>query len=131
MEAFLRDKLKLTMHKDKRYFQPVGHGLSFVGAYIKPGRTYLSNRTLARMQERADGFRKVIAQKADIWMLDCMRMEQVMNSYLGFCRQHKTYTFRKTAIGHMGNGMYRHFYVRGHYDTIRTKLQYRSHTERI
>lgn len=131
MEAFLRDKLKLTMHKDKRYFQPVGHGLSFVGAYIKPGRTYLSSRTLARMQERAEGFRKVIAQKADIGMLDCMRMEQVINSYLGFCRQHKTYTFRKTAIGHMGNGMYRHFYVRGHYDTIRTRRQYRSHSERI
>ena len=131
MEAFLRDKLKLTMHKDKRYFQPVGHGLSFVGAYIKPGRTYLSSRTLARMQERADGFRKVITEKADIGQLDCLRMEQVMNSYLGFCRCHQTYGFRKTAIEHMGRDLFRRFYVRGHYDTIRTKLQYRSHAERI
>ena len=54
-----------------------------------------------------------------------------MNSYLGFCRCHQTYGFRKTAIEHMGRDLYRRFYVRGHYDTIRTKLQYRSYAERI
>ena len=131
METFLRDKLKLTMHKNKRYFQPVSHGLSFVGAYIKPGRTYLSSRTLARMQERAVGFREVITEKADIGLLDCLRIEQVMNSYLGFCRCHQTFGFRKTAIEHMGRDLYRRFYVRGHYETIRTKRQYRSHAGRI
>ena len=125
MEAFLLDKMKLKMHKAKRYIQPVTHGISLVGAYIKPGRIYLSNRTLARFMERAVGFRRLIETKEELSTLDCKRIEQVINSYLGFCKDRHTYRKRKEIIGAIGNAFYRYFYVRGHYKSIRVRTKYK------
>ena len=125
MDAFLRDKLKLEMHKDKRYLQPVTHGLSFVGTYIKPNRLYLSNRTLARFEERAVGFSRLIESKDELTILDCKRIEQVINSYLGFCKGKQTYTVRKGILDGMGAGLFRYFYIRGHYESIRARRKYR------
>ena len=125
MEAFLRDKLRLEMHKDKRYLQPVSHGMSFVGTYIKPNRLYLSNRTLARFEERAIGFGRLIADKPELTILDCKRIEQVINSYLGFCKGKKTYAKRKEIIESMGVGLFRYFYIRGRYESIRALRKYR------
>ena len=125
MDAFLRDKLKLEMHKDKRYLQPVTHGLSFVGTYIKPNRLYLSNRTLARFEERAVGFSRLIESKDELTILDCKRIEHVINSYLGFCKGKQTYTVRKEILDGMGAGLFRYFYIRGHYESIRARRKYR------
>lgn len=125
MEAFLRDKLLLTMHRDKRYLQPVGHGTAFVGSYVKPGREYLSNRTLARMEERATGFRRVMEREGGLSDLDRRRIEQVMNSYLGFCKGRKTYEHRRHIIESMGNMFWRNFYVKGHFESIRARRRVR------
>lgn len=118
-------KLKLEMHKHKRYLQPVSHGIAFVGCYIKPNRVYLSNRTLARFEERAVGFAKVIDGKDELTILDCKRIEQVINSYLGFCKGKKTYKKRKEILGMMGENFFKYFYIRGHYESIRAKEKYR------
>ena len=125
MEVFLRDVLKLTMHEQKRYLQPVSHGMAFVGSYIKPHRIYLSNRTLARFEERAMGFRKQMEEKEELSILDCKRIEQVINSYLGFCKNKRTYNRRKEILGLMGKPFFKYFYIRGHYDSIRAKSKYR------
>jgi len=125
MEEFLRDKLQLTMHSDKRYLQPVSHGVSFVGTYIKPGRLYLSNRTWARFAERALGFRRLMDNKDELSTLDCKRIEQVINSYLGFCNGKKTYKKRKEILDMMGCRLYKYFFIRGHYGSIRARARYR------
>ena len=124
MEAFLRDKLRLEMHRDKRYLQPVSHGTPFVGSYIKPGRIYLANRTLARFEERVNGFRRMMLER-QLSCLDCKRIEQVINSYLGFCKGKRTYRRRRQLLDSMGKEFYRYFYIRGHYQSIRTKREYR------
>lgn len=121
MEAFLRDKLRLTMHKDKRYLQQVTYGLAFVGSYVKPGRKYLSNRTLARFEERAVGFGRLIDGDKELTTLDCNRIEQVINSYLGFCKGKRTYAKRKEILGMMGKNFFKYFYIKGHYESIRAK----------
>ena len=125
LEAFLRDKLHLTLHKDKRYLQPVSHGTLFVGSYIKPGRLYLSNRTRARFEERCEGFRRMMEEKGELNILDCKRMEQVINSYLGFCKGRQTYNIRRSCIVGMGELFWKHFYVKGRYESIRTRHRYR------
>lgn len=124
MEAFLR-KLKLEMHKHKRYLQPVSHGVALVGSYIKPGRVYLSNRTLARFEERVVGFSRLINSKEELGILDCKRIEQVVNSYLGFCKGKATYNKRKEILGKLGGKFFKYFYIRGHYQSIRAKKKYR------
>ena len=124
IEVFLDKTLHLKLHKDKRYFQPVSHGLMFVGTYIKPSRLYLSNRTLARFEERCNGFRALMESRA-LTSIDCRRIEEVINSYLGFCRNRSTYHKRVKLINSMGAEFWRYFFVRGHYETIRIRPSYR------
>jgi len=88
---FLLERLHIHLHKDKHYFQPVSHGVAFVGAYIKNGRTYLSNRTFARFTERTHGFNKLLETKENVTTADIKRIETVINSYLGFCKPHRSY----------------------------------------
>ena len=125
MEAFLRDSLLLELHKDKRYIQPVTHGVKFVGSVIKPHRSYLSNKTLARFTERIHGFDALCREKEELTPLDCQRIEQVVNSYLGFCKPFRTYGIRKKLLGSFSPEFFRYFYIRGHYDSIRMKIKYR------
>lgn len=124
IEVFLDKTLHLKLHKDKRYFQPVSHGLMFVGTYIKPSRLYLSNRTLARFEERCNGFKALMESRA-LTSIDCRRIENVVNSYLGFCRNRSTYNKRVMLINSMGAEFWRYFFVRGHYETIRIRPHYR------
>lgn len=124
ISTFLHDKLHLRMHSAKRYIQPVSHGILFVGTYIKPCRLYLSNRTLARFKERCEGFRRQMEDK-ELTPLDCQRIEQVINSYLGFCRHRMTYAKRVSYVNSMGENFWRYFIVKGHYHSIRARPQYR------
>ena len=120
IERFLEQKLQLRMHKDKRYLQPVSHGVKFVGSYIKPGRIYLSNRTLARFEERCEGFKELLARREPT-LLDCQRMTQVLNSYMGFCIKRRTYRIRRDAINGIGPPFWKSFCIEGHYESIRIK----------
>ena len=123
IESFLKQELCQTMHHDKRYLQPVSHGVLFVGTFIKPGRFYLSNRTLARMKEKCTGFGKALSD-GQMSAYDLLHIEQVINSYLGFCRRRKTYKFRREFLALLGLSFWNYFYIKGHYDSIRTKKKY-------
>ena len=115
----------LHIHKNKRYLQPVSHGVLFVGGYIKPRRTYVSSRTIGRFQERVFGFRKQLDENKKLTYYDLERIEQVINSYLGFCLHHQSYQIRKENIINLGDNFWRYFYVRGHYESIRIRPKYR------
>ena len=123
LERFLKESLLLTLHKDKRYLQPVSHGILFVGTYIKPGRLYLSNRTLGRFYDRCYGYGELL--KGEVSEFDLQHIEQVLNSYLGFCKHRETYGFRKRFIDSMGENFWKYFIVRGDYESIRVLPQYR------
>ena len=128
LEAFLRDKLLLMLHKDKRYLQPVSHGVMFVGTMIKPARLYLSNRTVSRMTEKCNGFRDYLNgvggnDTPDLIALE--HIEQVVNSYLGFTRRRQTYNLRTSVIESMGGAFWRYFTMKGRYESIRLRRRYR------
>jgi hypothetical protein len=42
---YLSDKCGLTLHPKKIYFQHYAKGFVFLGAYLKPNRIYIGNRT--------------------------------------------------------------------------------------
>lgn len=114
----------IRIHKNKRYLQPVSHGVLFVGGYIKPRRTYVSSRTIGRFKERVFGFRKQLDENNHLVYYDLERIEQVINSYLGFCIHHKSYMIRKECIVGLGDNFWKYFYVRGHYESIRIRPKY-------
>ena len=115
----------IHIHNDKKYLQPVSHGVLFVGGYIKPGRTYVSSRTIGRFQERVFGFRKQLDENKNLTYYDLERIEQVINSYLGFCVHHQSYQIRKENIINLGDNFWKYFYVKGHYESIRIRPNYR------
>ena len=115
----------IHIHNDKKYLQPVNHGVLFVGGYIKPRRTYVSSRTIGRFQERVFGFRKQLDENKNLTYYDLERIEQVINSYLGFCVHHQSYQIRKENIINLGDNFWKYFYVKGHYESIRIRPDYR------
>lgn len=114
----------LHTHENKRYLQSVSHGVLFVGGYIKPRRTYVSSRTIGRFRERVFGFRKQLDGNTHLVYYDLERIEQVVNSYLGFCVHHKSYMIRRESILGLGDNFWKYFYVRGHYESIRIRPKY-------
>ena len=57
--------------------------------------------------------------------LDLIRIESVINSYLGFCRDLRTYNKRKAYISLFEKPFWKYFFVKGHYDSVRLYAQYR------
>ena len=49
VSEFLNSNLYLEINKGKTILREVKYGIEFLGAYLKPYRTYISNQTLRRM----------------------------------------------------------------------------------
>lgn len=86
MEKFLNETLGLNINKGKIYIKNIKYGCEFLGAYIKPFRTYISNQTLYRMRigENIQTKQQLISS---------------LNSRLGMLKKYKTYNIRKHMIG--------------------------------
>ena len=121
LRRYLQAELQIRLHADKYHFQPASHGMMFVGAYLKNYRMYLSNRTFARFQERVYGFNAMLENKQTVTYADIRRIEQVINSYLGFCKGKRTYARRKQLLLAFGHTFYQYFYIDGHFERVKIK----------
>lgn len=87
---FLTLELGLAIHPCKVRIVDVNGGVEFLGAYIKPFRTYISSASLNRMKRK-------------IPMLhhnDSARRESSINSFLGVLSHYKSYTLRRVLFGY-------------------------------
>lgn len=92
-------ELGLTVHKDKRYFQPASRGVMFVGSYIKNNRIYLSNRTIGRFKDKVNQICQYLSNpSSQVTSADLDHILATLNSYLGFCKDKKTYRLRKKIM---------------------------------
>lgn len=123
LRLYLQADLQIRLHTDKFHFQPASHGMMFVGAYLKNYRMYLSNRTFARFQERVHGFNAMFENKQTVTYADIRRIEQVINSYLGFCKDKRTYARRRQLLRTFGHTFYQYLYIDGHYERVKIKPQ--------
>ena len=87
----------VTLHPHKFYLQPSIKGVKFIGAVLKHGRSYVSNRTVY------NAFAKVRAYNA---RAGCKRYRRdnidalvaSVNSYLGIMRHHASYCIRRRLV---------------------------------
>jgi retron-type reverse transcriptase len=86
--AYLRDKLRITLHPKKIYLQRYENGVLFTGGFVKPHRTYVSNSVKGNMNKRLSEFRK---QEVP----DTNALRASVNSYLGVMKQYKSFYIRK------------------------------------
>lgn len=85
---FAEEQLHVTIHKNKRYFQHIVHGVQFIGRCIRPKRKYIINRTVDSLYYKMKNMNKVGIKTPD----DIMT---VINSYCGFLCQNDTFNIRK------------------------------------
>lgn len=125
---FLREKLHLQLHPDKVYMQEVRHGVKFVGTVIKPGRNYLSNRTVGKFVSALDALEKLctdILEKGPnnerIFRLD--GMISGVNSYLGFACHNSSYSILYRNFTKLSS-FWRICYVTAHFHTVKINKKY-------
>ena len=120
----------LLFHADKVYVQHVSKGVKFIGSVIKPGRTYLSNRTVGRMWTMLEGMErhcKRLARRRRARREDVEVVEQDVcscNSYMGFMVHHATYGLRRRMFGRM-KWFWEVAYVSGSYTKVSLRRKYR------
>ena len=120
--CYLGEKVLLRFHPDKVYVQHVKKGVKFIGSVLKPGRTYLSNRTVGRMFAMLQGMERH-CRRRDVPSVE--RDVCSCNSYMGFLVHHATYGLRRRMFGRMKR-FWKMAYVSGHYTkvSLRKKLMY-------
>jgi retron-type reverse transcriptase len=100
MDDFLRAKLGLQLHPNKKHLNKVDAGIDFTGFIIKPGRAYLRQTSLSGCK------RKIRAWERNGSPVDPPALEklsQSLNSYLGMLRQVNGYNARKSLCQRVEN----------------------------
>ena len=121
---FCKDILHITLHPKKIYIQPCRHGVLYVGAMIKPGRIYISNRTLGAAFRRIHYYNlKLQSGEGEQW---AERFVATLNSYLGLMVHYNTYNKRKRLIALLDRGWYKYIYVEGHFTKVVLRKQYKA-----
>jgi len=91
IRAYLKSKLGITLHPKKIYLQKYDKGVLFVGAFIKPYRTYVSNRT-------KENFSKSLTELKQGKEHDKRHLSRSINSYLGIMCHYKAYNIRRKIM---------------------------------
>lgn len=89
ISKFLKEELGLQVNPHKLRIYNVLHGVEFLGAYIKPFRTYVSSSLLKRMR------RKLINLSVD----EMLKLQSTLNSYLGVLSHFNSYYLRRVLFG--------------------------------
>ncbi|MBA7539675.1 hypothetical protein ES705_31955 [subsurface metagenome] len=97
IKNYLELNLRLTLHPDKIYLQHYTKGVKYLGAVIKPGRIYITNRTVGNFYHALDKQNRIIRDHKPIEEEKKYFLSS-MNSYLGIMKHYKTYRLRKNLI---------------------------------
>ena len=94
---FLASKLNLQLHPHKMYLQHSGHGLSFLGVMIMPGRVYAGRRIKSNFYQTIQRFNlKLKTGRPDAAGLRAF--SQSVNSYLGLLKHYQTSRLRRSFL---------------------------------
>ena len=101
----------LTLHPRKFYLQHYRKGVAFIGGVIKPGRRYLSHRTVARIYSRVHHFSAVLSDFESISEKDLASIRATLNSYLGMLNHYMSVRLFHRVMQLMGEEWYFYFYI--------------------
>ena len=125
---WLKKHLHLKLHKDKFYLQEARKGVKFVGAVIKPGRIYTSNRTLGNMTVRVmqtNGLcRHILEEGPTLENLKMLKHCVIsLNSYMGFCVHNYTYNQRRKMFSNVPY-FWKCCYIHHRYAIVKVRRKY-------
>lgn len=91
VREFLADELGLHLHMGKLHIREVHQGVEFLGAFLKPYRDYVSNKTLERMARNI----------TSLDLSDIRHAEASINSYMGVLSHTSSYRIRQQLFEEM------------------------------
>ncbi len=94
LSEYLFDTFSLTLHPNKVYLQHYSKGLAFLGAYIKPHRIYVGNRTKANFKQLISFVVPSLMNQAQKSKSMVKNVVAMVNSYLGLMWHYQTYSLR-------------------------------------
>jgi len=129
-EKYLRKRLKVSLHHDKFYLQPVQHGVKFVGTMIMPGRKYISNRTVGGMYDKLH-YTDMVCKAIVNGNRNCRNLLMLrhcisaLNSYLGFMVHVSAHKLRRKILDSASEDFWKCCFVVGDYTTIKILKHYK------
>ncbi|MDR1586439.1 MAG: RNA-directed DNA polymerase [Treponema sp.] len=97
LRHFLMSELGLTLHPKKIYLQPCGHGVKFLGCFIKPSHIVVHHRTIANFTRSLSMYNALaLDHKPD--KKELTSFISSVNSYLGIMKHYKTYKKRRAVL---------------------------------
>lgn len=100
----------LHLHPKKMYLQHYSKGVMFVGGMIKPGRKYISRRTVGRLFAKVHSYNERMAQPEPLTAAEVESMVASMNSYLGMMRHYNSERLFRRFMRRIDTQWYRYTY---------------------
>lgn len=122
LQSWLWKALKVKLHPNKIYLQHHTKGVAFVGAVIKPNRTYINNRTVGNCITLIKQYNKLTDEEIEN---DIERFAQRYNAYLGFMIHHKSYAIRYKLWNMIDNKIKKYIYITNSMQTLKVRNKYK------
>jgi len=110
IKDYLSSNDKLIIHPKKIYLQHYSKGFLFLGAYIKPHRTYIGTKTKTKFKSLIFEYTNYFERKK-VNIQTIQKFRDSVNSYLGIMKHHKTFTLKlQTLFKKQPNPIYTYGY---------------------
>ena len=106
VDEWLQGK-ELRLHPKKCRIQHYSKGVLFVGGMVKPGRTYLSNRTVGMMFTKLETFNRKAMASSQYVVRNAGHFQAVMNSYFGLLAHFTEWRMTHRVISSIAPEWYR------------------------
>ena len=122
----LLEKYHLKLNEKKFYLQHYSKGVEFTGTIVKPGRTYVCNRTINKF---------IMAVRRLNAIQDESELEHdvaAINSYLGLLRQNNEYANRRKILNMIDRRIFKEYvYIKGHYEILAIRNKHKKRTKTL
>ena len=122
LNDYLKEQLLLELHPKKIYIQHYSKGVLFVGAFILPGRIYISNRVVGNIYDAVSKYNKIA--KEGFCEAHIETFVATMNSYYGLMRHFNTYNLRRKIGKLIAPEWWQYIYVEGHWEVFVIKSEF-------
>lgn len=123
IDWYLNESLELTLHPKKIYLQHYSKWVLFLWAVLKPYRTYIKKQTIGYFYCKIQLLNRRL-EEAGYKANPELKMDflSIINSYLGFLNQCKSYRIRKKILLNNVSAYYwNYFYISSKYRIVKRK----------
>ncbi len=102
IRSFLHNEMSLEINQGKTMICDVMYGVEYLGAYIKPWRTYVANKTMCRVNKSLNKL------ESDLSHVTTEHLRSSLSSVMGIMRHHRSWNLRNRMLSNRLNVFYKY-----------------------